>query len=417
VTASALACLLAPAAAHAADPGRWNQTGQSRIPLQYYQGVTSDPAKNLYFDGIAVGLYRTDSALNETARNDNVIPPSVNQAEGYNHVGDLSWDAAEGGRLLLPLECFYPGQPNGGNTCGTGSIGVADPQTLAWRYYVKLDERDIAKAMWAEISPDGTLVWTSAGSDLIAFDAAEVTPANAAPSGPKLRPVRRLAGAVPPGGITGATFDGERLLVAGQSGTLFRVWSIDTTTGTRELEIERAISGESEGLDTVEVLGGVLHWQIQPFGGSGPPTYPNGTLLHFAPPGYVPPPGTPATPPSSGEPDRGAPPQTGAPQGDTLPQPGSGELTTPARIRLAITPNRVSAGERIAFRIRTTALRGGKLRSVPGALVRFGGRLVRTDEHGRALVNAQLNAPGLRQARAGAAGMLKGSARVRVRAK
>jgi hypothetical protein len=33
--------------------------------------------------------------------------------------------AREGGRILLPLECFYPGRPGGANSCGTGSIGVA----------------------------------------------------------------------------------------------------------------------------------------------------------------------------------------------------------------------------------------------------------------------------------------------------
>ena len=46
---------------------------------------------------------------------------------------------ADGGRILLPLECYYPGTPGGANTCQTGSIGVADPDTLQWQYYVKLD--------------------------------------------------------------------------------------------------------------------------------------------------------------------------------------------------------------------------------------------------------------------------------------
>ena len=44
------------------------------------------------------------------------------------------------------------------------SIGVADPDTLAWRYYVKLDKSFIDKAMWAEVSPNGQLLWTSSGS-------------------------------------------------------------------------------------------------------------------------------------------------------------------------------------------------------------------------------------------------------------
>jgi hypothetical protein len=279
LTAAAAA---APAAAYGADPGRWTQTGTSTMPLYYYQGITSSPAGRLFFDGIHVGLYRTDSQLNEQARNDDVIPPEVTASEGYNHIGDITWDTREGGRIILPVECYYP---PAGNTCGTGSFGVADPRTLRWRYYVKLDPRYIAKAMWAELSPDGTRIWTSSGDDLLAYRAAAVRPANAAPDGPRLKPVARLRDVVPPTGITGATFRGRRLYVAGQDGDLFQVWSIDLTTGARRLEIERTIVGESEGLDTVRALGGLLHWQIQPYNEQGPPTYPplNGTLLHFAP--------------------------------------------------------------------------------------------------------------------------------------
>ncbi len=289
IAALALSCcslLLAAASAPAADPGRWSETGRSTIPLNYYQGITSDPQSNLYFDGVYTGLYRTDSELRETARNDDVIPPTVTLGERYNHIGDITWDAMEGGRILLPLECYYPGTPNGGNSCGTGSIGVADPATVQWRYYVKLDPRDIAKAMWAEASPDGTELWTSSGRDLLAYRMAEITAANAAPSGRLLRPVRRLRGAVPPSGITGATFyEDGRLYVAGQGAGPFQVYSIDLATGTSRLEIEREIVGESEGLDVFSSLGGVLHWQIQPYNEGEMPTYgaTNGTLLHFVP--------------------------------------------------------------------------------------------------------------------------------------
>jgi hypothetical protein len=278
------ALALAAPAAFGADPGRWTETGHSTMPLYYYQGVTSDLARNLYFDGIDFGLYRTDSQLNETARNDDVIPPEVHAREGYNHIGDISWDGAEGGRVLLPLECYYP---PAGNTCNTGSFGVADPATLHWRYYVKLDSAYIKKAMWVEVSPNGKFAWTSSGDDLLAYRTADVDPKNAAPGGKLLRPVRRLAGAVPPTGVTGATFYGGRLFVAGANGDLFQVWSIDLDTGARQLEIERNIVGESEGLDVADVLGGVLHWQIQPYNEEGPPTYgfANGTLLHFVPAG------------------------------------------------------------------------------------------------------------------------------------
>jgi PKD repeat protein len=323
-----LAALLAPAApARAEDPGRWVQTNRATVPLEYYQGVTVDPRRNLYFDGIHVGLYRTDPALRETARNDDVIPPEVTALEGYNHIGDITWDAREGGRILLPLECYYPpGQSAtfGGNTCpagnlraggvvlGTGAIGVAQPVetpagrgTFAWRYYVKLDETTpIRKAMWAEVAPDGELFWTQGGAgtetggggrDLLAFRTADVKPENAedpkAPTGKRIQAVRRLRGAVPCSGITGATFYDGRLFVAGQnacdgeSDPPFRVWSIDLATGEKRLEIERPITGESEGLVTVRTLGGILHWLIQPYNTEGPPTYgvSNGTLLSFAP--------------------------------------------------------------------------------------------------------------------------------------
>jgi hypothetical protein len=261
-------------------------TGVSTVPTEYYQGITSDPAGTFYFDGIWSGLYRTESNLAETGRNSHAIPSDVRAREGYNHIGDISWDGREGGRLLLPVACFYtPNQP--GSNCRTASIAVADPRTLAWRYYVKLDPADITTIAWAEISPDGELLWTSSGADLLAYRVADLTAANAAPGGPKIRPVRRVPRAKTPShGISGATFYGGHLLIAGNHGTTFDVWSIDTSTGFRRLEVERQIVGESEGLDIAPALGGLLHWQISPHNPERrPPTYGPGhiTLLHFAP--------------------------------------------------------------------------------------------------------------------------------------
>jgi Ca2+-binding RTX toxin-like protein len=107
-----------------------------------------------------------------------------------------------------------------------------------------------------------------------------------------LKAVRRVPHAVPPSGITGAAFFEGRLFVAGSNRghtSQFQVWSIDLATGARRLEIERPIIGESEGLDVVHALGGVLHWEIQPYNPEKlPPTYgtDHATLLHFtvAPP-------------------------------------------------------------------------------------------------------------------------------------
>jgi hypothetical protein len=282
-----LSMLLLPAAVHAADPGRWTYRGHSEMPLQYFQGVTSGPDRNFFFDGMFVGLYRTDRLLNEQVRNANAIPPSVRFTEGYDHIGDLTYDSSEGGRLLLPLECAFT---QGDELCGTGSFGVADPQTLQWLYYVKLDPAFIDKAMWAEVSPDGQLVWTSSGSgnDLLAYRTSDITAANAGPAEPQLTPVRRLIDAVPPSGVTGAVFYRGRLLLAGQNTGPFQVWSIDLANGSRRLEVERQIVGESEGLDIVRTLHGLLHWQVVPFRTNGlPPTYGAGhsALLHFVPKG------------------------------------------------------------------------------------------------------------------------------------
>jgi hypothetical protein len=284
-----IAVLATAGSARAADPGRWIEVGNTQVPIEYFQGITSDQHRNLYFDGFFSGLYGTNSDLLEFARAFNVIPGDVSQREGYNHIGDITWDKREGGRVLLPLESFIPGI---GNPSKTGSVGVADPATAQWRYYVKLDPAYIDKTMWAEVSPDGKLLWTSNGAlngghDLLAYDMSEITAANAAPNGPLLKPVRILPGAVPPTGITGATFYKHELFLAGQSGSLFQVWAVDTDDGSRQLELEKQVFGESEGLDIVKALGGILHWQITPFQTGGhPPTYGDGqhtVIVHFVP--------------------------------------------------------------------------------------------------------------------------------------
>ena len=283
VVAAALALALGVApSAGAQDPGRWLLTGASSIPIPYWQGLTSDPAEsNLFFVGVFRGLWRTTPQLHQTAGVPAEIPPGVTQAEGYNHIGDPTWNPGDGGRVLLPLECFTPGV---GNTCGTGAFGVADPATLGFRYYVKLDPAEIPKAMFAETSPDGSLIWTSSGDDLLAYRSSDVSEANRGPSGPLLHAVRRLPGAVPPTGVTGAVFRKGRLLLAGEADGVYQVWSVNTDTGARRLELEMRICGESEGLDVVPTLGGELHWLIAPFDPGCQLTFgPTSALLHFVP--------------------------------------------------------------------------------------------------------------------------------------
>jgi hypothetical protein len=271
--------LCAPAAAR--DPGRWTLSGWSSVPNTYWQGVATPGAgQPLFFSGLFTGLHRTAPSQRQTGSVDPVIPPTVLATEGYNHVGDIGYAR---GRVLLPLECYTPGGPNGGNTCGTGSFGVADPATLAFQYYVKLDPAEIPKAMWVEPSPDGQLLWTSSGQDLLVYLADDVSAANAGPGAAPIHPIRRLVGAVPPSGVTGAAFHRGRLLLAGSQGTTYQVWSVDPSTGKRRLELELPdVHGESEGLARVPLLGGKLHYLVAPL--ATQPTFgPSVAMLHFAP--------------------------------------------------------------------------------------------------------------------------------------
>ena len=279
---AALALLLVAAPARAEDPGRWLLTGATSVPSNYWQGLTSDPSgSSIYFAGVFEGLWRTDPALTQTAGVPSAIPATVKAAEGYNHIGDPTWDSRGGGRVVLPLECFTPGV---GNTCGTGSFGVADPDTLGFRYYVKLDPAEIPKAMWAEAAPDGSRIWTSSGNDLLAYRSSDVVSANRAPSGPLVRASKRVPGAVPPTGVTGAVFESGRLLLAGESNGIYQVWAVDPRSGARRLELELEICGESEGLDTIATLSGELHWLIAPFDPGCSLTFgPSSALLHFVP--------------------------------------------------------------------------------------------------------------------------------------
>jgi hypothetical protein len=336
----------APPTASAKDPGRWIVTGATSVPNDYFQGLTSNPADtSVYFTGFFQGLWKTSPWLTRVAGVPVAIPPAVAASEGYNHIGDPSWARGEGGRVILPLECY---SPRLGNTCGTGAFGVANPATLAFRYYVKLDPAEIPKAMWAEVSPDGRLIWTSSGNDLLAYRTSDVSAGNASPAHAPIRAVRRLRNAVPPSGITGAVFVGGRLLLAGE-GERYQVWSVNTKTGGRRLEFETEMCGEAEGLDTISTLGGELHWLLSPIDDCELTYPPSSSLLHL------------------------------------IARPGRPRLTVKVvSARLTGLPGRA--------RVRVRVTRHG--RAVRGARVSFAGARTRTNRRGFATVWPPLALPG-----------------------
>ena len=268
LAAALAACALGAAPAQAS----WVVSQADPVPLEYFQGLAHNGAGDWAFDGIDKGLYRTDRDLHRKAGVADVLPADV-EAQGFNHIGDPTYDAAND-RLLLPLECYTPGAPNGGNTCGRGAIGIADPQTLGWRGLVELDPADIPKAMWAEVAPGGSELYTSAGSDILVYRTADLVPGAATVP----HPARVLPGAVPPGGITGATFYRGRLYLAGQGSGRPRLWSLDPAAGgAPRLEAELPVAAESEGLDVLIARTGLLHWLLSPFApGGAKPTYGTG---------------------------------------------------------------------------------------------------------------------------------------------
>ena len=187
---------------------RWRLVRENTASIAYNQGIAFDAARgNLFLDGVTSttnsGVYRTDARLGPEAANTSVIPTT---REGYNHAGDLSFDPMRR-RILLPLECYYP--KSGGNAWGIGAIAVVDPATLGFRYYVNLARRQIKKAMWSEVEPDGRWIWTSSGTHLLIYRSSDITAATAR----RQRAGRQggiigvdLGAVLPSSGVTGATF-------------------------------------------------------------------------------------------------------------------------------------------------------------------------------------------------------------------
>jgi len=288
-TALTLSAAATATAATEVTGGRWAITAEREVPLRYFQGLTHNERDDFLFVGIFKGGYRTDGTLREMVSNESLIPAAVEQGVGFNHIGDPTFDTVDGGRLLVPLECYDPAAAAGaGNTCGMGGIGVVDPKTLLWKHWVRLDPADIPKAMWAEVSPDGKRLWTSSGNDLLAYSTADLGAAHAATDAAStpIRPVARLVGAVPRSGITGAAFVDGRLFLAGEADKVLQIASVDLKTGKSRVELTLpGVHAEPEGLDLLDDGKGYLHFLLSPFGDNGDPTYGQGhsELVSFVP--------------------------------------------------------------------------------------------------------------------------------------
>jgi hypothetical protein len=345
------------APAIAADPGRWVVTSAPRVPNDFRQGLAGDGAGNVFFSGPFNGIHKTRS-LKQLAANDAAIPQDVADREQYNHIGDIAFDGAEGGRLLLPLESYRPLEQDQ-NPSKTGSIGVMSAATLHWSHYVKLDPAEIPKAQWIAVAPDG-LFWTPTGKDLLAYRLADLSTANAAPAAAPIHSVRRLAGVVPDGHGGGAVLGGRIYMTGGSSGAV-RIVSVDLATGAGRVEYEKSGSSEPEGVDFGGYLGGLLHAEfVQGLGG--------GELLNLLPKG------------------------------------------TALRLRLA--RSRVHARRKAVVAATVTASTNGLRIPLAGVQVRIGRARARTNASGRARVRVKLTR-GSYRAHAFFAGLTTATARLR----
>jgi len=331
------AAVAGAAPAQAASPAAWVATSTSSVSSDYRQGLAGDTSGNVFFSGAFVGIHRTRDLVDK-ATNSNAIPPDVQQREQYNHIGDIAWDPAEGGRILLPLESYAPFAPDK-NPSKTGSIGVMDPATLKWRYYVKLDPLEIPKTQWVATDPTG-FVWTLSGTDLLAYRMSEVTQSNAAPDGPLLHAAQRLVNAAP-NGAGGAAYLRGRLYMSTGAATANKLVSVDTVTGAARTEYELTGNLEAEGVDVGAYLGGILHWELVPGGGLS-----NAQLVNLLP--------------------------------------------ADSKLKLKLSPGHVKSGKAAAVKATVVAAAQGYKVPLGGVRVTLGRAKARTDAAGRATLKVKL---------------------------
>ena len=232
-----LSLAFVPGAASAADPGRWVETGFSSVPFEYFQGITSDPAGNLWFDGFYGRPLPHHSGTRRAGTRRDEIPVDVYRARATT----TSATSAGTRRGRPPAAAAgVLSTPSVGNTCGTGSFGVADPTTLAVALLREARpgrhrEGDVGRGLARRLADLDLGRQRPAGLPHLATSR-RPTPRRRARAQPVRRlatPCRRAASPAPPS-------KGGRLLLAGQDAAPSRSGR-STDTGERRLELERDI--------------------------------------------------------------------------------------------------------------------------------------------------------------------------------
>ena len=176
-------------------------TGTTTLPLVYYQGVTSIPRATCTSTASSSGSTAPIPRFTRPVAPTTSIPPDVARERGLQpHRRHQLGPRARAAASCCRSSATSPAGRTAATRACTARSASPTPRTLQWRYYVKLDPAEIPKAMWNEVSPDGTLLWTSSGDDLLAYRTADISLANAAPAHAPIHSVRRLKGAVPPTG-------------------------------------------------------------------------------------------------------------------------------------------------------------------------------------------------------------------------
>ena len=228
-SAALVAALAAPGPAAGADPGRWRLAQADSVPLSYFQGLTHSAAGAWFFDGITVGLFRTDRDLVQKADNPSALTPRPH------------------GPGLQPHRRPDLGRARG--RAPAAAARVLRPRSAQRRQHLRARRDRRGRSRHAEAAlRRGPRPRRHRQGDVgrgqprrqRAVDVERATtcwpttpPRSRAGRAGAAAPVRRLAGAVPPSGVTGAAFYRGRLFLAGQDAGALQLWSVDVTGATR----------------------------------------------------------------------------------------------------------------------------------------------------------------------------------------